>query len=134
MSIGRWGASWAASTKSSAPWWCATAASWASGQTSPVTFEAPVTATRSIRDGAARSACSQRSTSSETLLGIGSTVTSWRRHGSMLAWCSTDVLSTRAPAGSAAARTLIASVVLRTKTTVPSRAPTNSATAPRAAS
>jgi hypothetical protein len=40
----------------------------------------------------------------------------------------------RVLAGSAAARTLIASVVLRTSTTVPSRAPTNSATAPRAAS
>ena len=42
--------------------------------------------------------------------------------------------STWLAAGSAAARTLIASVVLRTCTTVPSRAPTNSATAPRAPS
>ena len=64
----------------------------------------------------------------------GSTVRSWRRHGSMLAWCSAAVDSTRVPAGSAADSTLMASVVLRTSTTVPSRAPTNSATAPRAPS
>lgn len=51
----------------------------------------------------------------------------------MLAWCSTGLESTRVPCGSAAARTLIASVVLRTNTTSsPRRAPTNRATSPRA--
>ena len=47
--------------------------------------------------------------------------------GDATAACSRDarprVESTRVPAGSAAARTLMASVVLRTSTTVPSRAP-----------
>jgi len=63
----------------------------------------------------------------------GSSRTSWRRHGSMLAWCSTGVDSTRVPAGSDADRTLIASVVLRTNTTSSLRcAPTNAATSPRA--
>ena len=53
----------------------------------------------------------------------------------MFAWCSTGVLSTRVPAGSEADSTLIASVVLRTKTTESSaRAPTNAATSPRASS
>ena len=53
----------------------------------------------------------------------------------MLAWCSTCVDSTRVPAGSAAANTLIASVVLRTNTTVSSgRAPTKRATTSRAPS
>ena len=50
----------------------------------------------------------------------------------MLAWCSTGLLSTRVPAGRAAARTLIASVVLRTKiTSLPAGAPTKSATTSR---
>ena len=53
----------------------------------------------------------------------------------MFAWCSTGVLSTRVPAGSEADSTLIASVVLRTKTTESSaRAPTKAATSPRASS
>jgi hypothetical protein len=53
----------------------------------------------------------------------------------MLAWCSAGLLRTRVPAGSAAAITLIASVVLRTNTTSSSaRAPTNAATAARASS
>ena len=41
MSSARCGASCAASTNSSAPWRCAASASSASGQTSPVTFDAP---------------------------------------------------------------------------------------------
>ena len=53
----------------------------------------------------------------------------------MLAWCSTGLLRMRAPAGIAAAMTLMASVVLRTNTTSSSaRAPTNAATASRASS
>ena len=50
----------------------------------------------------------------------------------MLAWCSAVLESTRVPSGSEAASTLIASVVLRTKTTVSSaRAPTKAATTSR---
>ena len=53
----------------------------------------------------------------------------------MLAWCSTGLLRTRVPGGSAAAITLMASVVLRTNTTRSSaRAPTNLATSSRASS
>ena len=135
MSIGRCGTSWAASTNSRAPWRCAMSASRASGHTSPVTFEAPVTATRSNAGRAVRSASSQAAHSASADSGNGSVRRSWRRQGSMLAWCSTGVLRTRAPAGSAAARTLIASVVLRTKTTSSlAGAPTNSATTARAPS
>jgi hypothetical protein len=92
-----------------------------------------VTATRSKRS--ARSARSVASRSSPAERVNGSRRTSWRRHGSMLAWCSTGLLRTRAPAGSDAASTLIASVVLRTNTT-PSlgRAPRNSAITSRASS
>ena len=133
MSIGRCGASCAASTKSSAPWRCASAASSATGQTSPVTFDAPVTASRSVRR--ARSASSHAASSSSADRVKGSSSRSWRRHGSMLAWCSAGLLRTLVPAGSAAASTLIASVVLRTNTTSSSaRAPTKPATQPRASS
>ena len=52
----------------------------------------------------------------------------------MFAWCSAGVESTRVLAGSACARTLIASVVLRTITVVPVRAPTNRAMLTRACS
>ena len=52
----------------------------------------------------------------------------------MLAWCSTGVESTFVPAGSAVASTLIASVVLRTKTTLEPSAPTKPATTSRACS
>ena len=133
MSIARCGASCAASTNSSAPWACASAASSASGQTSPVTFEAPVTASRCGRVRASASSVAASSTSAESV--NGSTLRSCRRHGSMFAWCSTGVLSTRVPSGSAVARTLMASVVLRTKTTLsPPGAPTNRATTSRARS
>ena len=135
MSIGRCGASWAASTNSRAPWRCAIAASRASGQTSPVTFDAPVTATRSIPGRAARSARSAAAHSSSGESVNGSSRSSWRRHGSMFAWCSTGLVSTRVPAGSAGASTLIASVVLRTKITESlARAPANAATTSRAPS
>ena len=98
MSMARWGASWAASTKSRRRSRCATRGELGSGQTSPVTFEAPVTATRSIRGRAVRSACSQRSTELvEPLLGTGSTA----RRGGATAACwrgaRPAVLSTRAP-------------------------------------
>ena len=69
---------------------------------------------------AARARWPSQSASAESV--NGSSRTSWRRHGSMFAWCSTGLESTRAPAGSAAASTLIASVVLRTNTTVSRRA------------
>jgi hypothetical protein len=135
MSIGRCGASWAASVNSSAPWRCASAASSASGHTSPVTFEAPVTATRSNPGRAARRLRSQRSSSSPAEPASGSRRSSCRRHGSMLAWCSAAELSTRVPAGSAAASTLTASVVLPVNTTRSSlRAPTKPATSARASS
>ena len=128
MSIARCGASWAASTNSSAPCAWASCASCSSGHTSPVTLDAPVTASRSI-PGSIRSA-SASSCSGDS--GNGSRRRSCSRHGSMLAWCSTGVERTFVPGGSAWARTLIASVVLRTKTTVPSAAPTNRATLSRA--
>jgi hypothetical protein len=109
------------------------AASSATGHISPVTFEAPVTASRSKRS--LRSARSQASSSSSAELVKGSSRTSWRRQGSMLAWCSTGLLRTRVPAGIVAAMTLMASVVLRTKTTWSSaRAPTKVATEGRASS
>ena len=50
----------------------------------------------------------------------------------MFAWCSTGVERTRVPGGIAQASTLIASVVLRTITTVPSSAPTKRAMLARA--
>ena len=49
IAIARCGASWAASTNSCAPCSWARSASCASGHTSPVTLEAPVTASRSMR-------------------------------------------------------------------------------------
>ena len=53
----------------------------------------------------------------------------------MFAWCSVRLESTRVPAGSAAESRLVASVVLRTNTTVsPGRAPTKRATTSRAPS
>ena len=53
----------------------------------------------------------------------------------MLAWCSVVLESTRVPSGSEAASRLVASVVLRTNTTVSSaRAPTKRATTSRAPS
>ena len=58
MSIGRCGASCAASTTSRAPYRCAIAASRSSGQTSPVTLDAPVSATMPKRRRAPRNACS----------------------------------------------------------------------------
>ena len=135
MSIGRCGASWAASTNSSAPWRCASAASSASGHTSPVTFEAPVTATSRIGRRARRSARSTPSSRASGESGQGSRRSRWRRHGSRFAWCSAAVASTRVPAGSAAASTLTASVVLRTKTTPsPGRPPTKPRTTARAPS
>ncbi len=133
MSIARCGASCAASTNSAAPWRCAIVASSASGQTSPVTFDAPVTASRSKRSW--RSAASQAPSRPASERANGSRVRSWRRQGSMFAWCSNGVERIRAPSGSAAARTLTASVVLRTKTTSsPARAPTKRATSVRASS
>ena len=69
-------------------------------------------------DRAARSARSVTSSSSSAEVVNGSMRRSCRRQGSMLAWCSTGVESTVVPGGSAVARTLIASVVLRTKTTL----------------
>ena len=84
-------------------------------------------AARSIRSASAHSA------SAESV--NGSTRTAWRRHGSMFAWCSTGLVSTGVPGGSEAARTLSASVVLRTNTTASSpRAATKRATSARAAS
>ena len=113
----RCGASCAASTKSSRAVAVRERGELARrGQISPVTFDAPVTASRSNRSRrAARRSHASSSSSAER--GNGQQPTSWRRQGSMLAWCSTGLLSTRVPAGSAAARTLIASVVLRTNTT-----------------
>ena len=133
MSIGRCGASCAASMKKRAPWACASAASCALGHTSPVTFEAPVTATRSIRSRL--SACSQALQSSSAECAKGSSRRSWRRQGSMLAWCSARLLRTLVPGGNAAESTLIASVVLGTSTTSWSgRLPTKRPTAARARS
>ena len=82
-----------------------------------------------VERGRARAArARRRRTARRRTRGTAAVRRSWRRQGSMLAWCSTGLLSTRAPAGSAAASTLIASVVLRTKTTSsPAGAPTNSA-------
>ena len=135
MSIGRCGASCAASTTSRAPYRCAIAASRSSGQTSPVTLDAPVSATMPKRRRAPRNACSHASHSASADAGNGSSSRSWRRQGSMLAWCSTGLPRTRVPAGSAAASTLIASVVLRTRTTSSSRAaPTKARTSSRAPS
>ena len=132
MSIGRCGASCAASTTSRAPYRCAIAASRSSGQVSPVTLDAPVTATMSKRGRAPRSARSVAAHSASADAGNGSSSTSWRRQGSRLAWCSTGLPSTRVPGGSAAARTLIASVVLRTRTTSsPAGAPTKARTSSR---
>ena len=56
MSIGRCGASWAASTNSRRRGGARSRPARATGHTSPVTFEAPVTATRSIRGSRAQRA------------------------------------------------------------------------------
>ena len=112
MSIARCGASWAASTHSSAPCACASSASCSSGHTSPVTLDAPVTARMSI-PGSMRSA-SASSCSGDS--GNGIRRRSCSRHGSMFAWCSIGVESTFVPDGSECAMTLSASVVLRTNT------------------
>ena len=125
MSIGRCGASCAASTNSRAPCACASRPARATGHTSPVTFEAPVTATRSIRGRAARSAAAvveqlvRRAGEREQ----PQVVAAPGEHVGVVLDRAREHARAR---GSAAARTLIASVVLRTKTTSSSaRAPTN---------
>ena len=112
MSIARCGASWAASTNSSAP--CA----WAS---SASCCQRP-----HLAGDVGRAGDRQQVDASQHPLGVGEQLLgrsgngsrrrSCSRHGSMFAWCSTGVESTFVPGGSAWARTLIASVVLRTNT------------------
>ena len=84
ISMARCGASWAASTVSSAPWRCANSAISRSGNTSPVTLLAPVTAT--IATSWARNAASRSASSAAGDDGGGTCTTgAIRRQGSRLA-------------------------------------------------
>jgi hypothetical protein len=102
------------------------------GQISPVTLLAPVTASRAgprTEESAARTA----STASSGVAGAGRRT--GEGQGNRLAWCSPSKTTVVVPAGSARASRFSASVVLRVKITAsPSRAPTNSATVSRARS
>ena len=107
MSIGRCGASCAASMKTSAPLACANRAIVATGGTSPVTLEAPLIAT-SEKGSPACSASSSAAAATSTrpaAVGVnGRCATRCWRHGKRFAWCSNGEHSTRVPGGSAAAR------------------------------
>ena len=133
-SIGTCGANCAASKAIRAPWACAIRASSAIGQISPVTLEAPVTATSRGPTGAVRKCLRDcRAGSSGALGRCGSRITWSVRHGSRVAWCSVSKVTTVVWRGSTCASRFIASVVLRVNMTAErGRAPTNSRTVSRA--
>ena len=95
MSIGRCGASWAASTRMRPPTAWTFSASSCTGCTTPVTFDAPDTARR-----ATRPACSARRRSRSSTSSVPSgrtptcTVRNRPRHGRSFEWCSSIVVST----------------------------------------
>ena len=115
-----------------APYAWATCASAATGHTSPVTFDAPVTATRAGRSTRASAAVNWRTAASGEA-GTGNRTT--RDQGSRLVWCSLAQVITVVCAGTARASRFSASVVLRVKIRRSSgRAPMNSAMVARACS
>ena len=132
MSIWRCGASCAASTATRAPCRWATATISASGNVSPVTLLAAVTATSAFAVARARSAASNTPATSSTAAGASRCTTVPARHGNRLAWCSMSSVNTVVSGGSAPASRLSASVVLRVNTTWSSgRPPRNERTSVR---
>ncbi len=130
MSIGRCGASWAASSATRAPCRRATSATRATGHTSPVTLDAPVTTTSRGPTGQARSARSSSASAASTAAGVAIRCTFGPRHGSSAAWCSVSNSTTDVPEGTALASRFSESVVLRVTTTAsPRRAPTKARSA-----
>ncbi len=135
MSTARCGASWAASRQTRAPCAFATAAISATGKSSPVTFDAPVTQTSRGPSGAARSASATAVTAAAGDAGGASRTVRSSGHGSRAAWCSVSNTTTVVACGKHRASRLSASVVCRVNTTWSSgRAPTKECTSARACS
>ena len=136
MSIGRCGASWAASTRIRPPAAWTFSANSCTGCTTPVTFEAPDTARSATRPACSARHRSRSSTSNEPS-GPSPTCTVRTRplHGRSFEWCSSIVVSTTESSATANERAslLIASVVFLANTTTSrsGSAPRNSATSSR---
>ena len=98
-SVGRWGTDWQASTRQSAPTACAASANWRTGVMVPSTLDTADTPT-SFTPSSRRSR-PVRSSRPSLVRGIQRSsmprsAASWCQ-GTMLAWCSSSVISTTSP-------------------------------------